>query len=114
MNKVLVVDDEEDIRVLLSTFLITAGYDVVTAKDGEEGIRLFDQSGFDIVITDLAMPLYDGNEVARYIRNNVRRIPVIGISGTPEDMDRDIFDIVLEKPFSLEELIRCFKAIGAA
>lgn len=114
MNRVLVVDDDEDIRALLSTLLIAAGYDVVTAKDGEEGIRLFDQSGFDIVITDFAMPLYNGNEVARHVHNNGRRIPVIGISGTPADMDLKSFDLVLEKPFSPDKLIKCIKAIEIA
>jgi len=114
MNRILVVDDDEDIRDLLSVFLIAAGYDVVTAKDGEEGIRLFDQSGFDIVITDLVMPLYNGHEVARHVNNNGRGIPVIGISGTPEEMDPDLFNIVLQKPFSLEELYKCIKAIGVA
>ncbi|MCP4106548.1 MAG: response regulator [Desulfobacteraceae bacterium] len=60
---------------------------------------------FDIVITDMQMPEMDGNEVALHIRNSERPCtPVIGISGEPYFFNKNNFDLLLSKPFSLKEL----------
>jgi DNA-binding response OmpR family regulator len=111
MLNILVIDDDKNMRNLISIYLTTAGYDVVTAKDGEEGIRRFDESSFNAVITDLIMPYCNGNDVARYVRNAGRNIPVIGITGTPWEMDNSSFDIVLNKPFSGKKLVEYIKEI---
>jgi len=111
MPKILVIDDGETVRNLISDLLTNAGYDVVTAKDGEEGLKRFNESYFDLVITDLVMPKYDGNEIAKRIRESERKTPIIGITATPGDFDKNYLDIVIEKPFSLEELIKCIKSI---
>ena len=105
MLKILVIDDEETVLDSISLVLKNAGYQVVKARNGEEGIRIFDQYSFDIVITDFFMPVCNGNQVAKYIRNNRKTTPVIGITGTPEEADFSCFDIVLKKPFSLKKLI---------
>jgi DNA-binding response OmpR family regulator len=91
--------------------LTTAGYDVVTANDGEEGLRMFYESSFDAVITDLLMPKFNGDEVARHVRNTGKNIPVIGVTGTPWDIDRSCFDIVISKPFTYEEFKKCIKEV---
>ena len=112
MIKILVVDDEEHIRNLISIILTSAGYDVVTAKDGEEGLRRFNESCFDLVVTDIIMPKYNGDEIARHIRNSGKNIPVVGITGTSWDIDRSCFDIIIDKPFTLDEFIECIKEIA--
>jgi CheY-like chemotaxis protein len=111
MPKILVVDDGETIRNLISDILTNADFDVVTAKDGEEGFKRFNESCFDLVITDLVMPKCDGNEMAKNIRNAERNIPIVGITSTPGDFDQNYFDVVIEKPFSLEEFTKCIKSI---
>jgi CheY-like chemotaxis protein len=111
MPKILVIDDGETIRNLISDLLTNDGYEVVTAKDGEEGLKRFSESHFDLVITDLVMPKFDGNEIAKKVRNTARNIPVIGITATPGDFDKNYLDVVIEKPFSLEELTKCIKSI---
>jgi CheY-like chemotaxis protein len=107
MIRILVVDDEEHIRNLISIILTNAGYDVVTAKDGEEGLRRFNESHFDLVITDIIMPKHNGDEIARHVHKSGRSIPIIGITGTAWGVDRSYFDLIIDKPFALQEFIGC-------
>jgi len=111
MPKILVVDDDKNIRKLVSYYLTTARYDVETAIDGEEGLKKFDGSSFDAVITDFVMPKFNGAEIAQHVRNTGRNIPVICITGRSGDIDRSCFDIVINKPFSFEELNKGLKFI---
>jgi two-component system, OmpR family, alkaline phosphatase synthesis response regulator PhoP len=111
MPKILVVDDGETIRDLISDILTNARYDIVTAKDGEEGLKIFNESYFDLVITDLMMPKCDGNETAKNISNAKRNITVAGIISTPGDFDQNYFYVIIENPFSLEEFTKCIKSI---
>lgn len=111
MLRILLIDDEETVLDTISFILKTEGYQVVKARNGEEGIRKFDELPFDIVITDLIMPLCNGNDVARYVRSSGRSIPIIGITGTPEDVVKSCFDIVLKKPFSIKKLVGHIKEI---
>lgn len=111
MTKILVVDDDKNIRNLISLYLTTACYDVETAIDGEEGLKKFDGSSFDAVITDFVMPKFNGAEIAQHVRNTGRNIPVICITGRSWDIDSSCFDIVINKPFSFEEFNNCLKFI---
>jgi|WetSurMetagenome_2_1015567.scaffolds.fasta_scaffold144698_3 CheY-like chemotaxis protein len=110
MLKILLIDDEEEVLNTIARILLTVGHNVVKARNGKEGISRFDEQPFDLVITDLFMPLANGDEVARYVSTSGKRVPVIGITGTPKDMDRTSFDKVLEKPFMFEDLIESIKA----
>jgi DNA-binding response OmpR family regulator len=112
MPKILVVDDDKNIRNLVSLYLTTASYDVETAIDGEEGLKKFDGSSFDAVITDFEMPKFNGDEIARYVRNTGKNIPVICITGTSLDIDHSCFDIVINKPFSFKELNKGLKFVS--
>ena len=112
MINILVIDDDEAVLDNISLVIKSVGYRITKASNGEEGIKKFDQSVFDVVITDLFMPLKDGNEVARYIRDAGKNIPIIGITGMPEHIDPAFFDKVLKKPFSLKELIAYLKEIA--
>jgi CheY-like chemotaxis protein len=62
MARILVVDDNEEFRASIKDLLETNGYDVVLAVDGEDGIRLFEQQGCDLVVCDVFMPKKDGLE----------------------------------------------------
>ena len=70
MSTILVIDDEKGILQLLHEALTLYGHKVETADDGLEGIRKFDGGCFDIVITDIRMPVIDGNGVAAHIRKS--------------------------------------------
>ena len=105
MHRILVIDDDENIRSILSMLLRKIGYDVEVAEDGEKGIALLDEMGdFDLVVIDIRMPNMDGNEVARYIRNSGKSGAIlIAITGVPEEIQPETFDYSLTKPFSLKD-----------
>src|SRR5687767_9519233 len=81
-NKILFVDDEEQIRRLLSSFLTRRGYQVQTAVDGQEALDLLESYTPDLVITDVNMPNIDGVELTRRLRGHQRlgTIPIIMLS----------------------------------
>jgi len=113
MSTILVIDDEKGILRLMHQVLTKFGHNVETADDGLEGIRKFDDGCFDIVITDIRMPVIDGNGVVAHIRKSEKQsIPVIAISGTPWLLGSDSFDMVLPKPFSLKKLIDSIRSLA--
>ena len=106
MCSILIIDDDKGILFLIREVLTKFGHCVEVAMDGYEGIQKFDDSSFDIVITDMCMPGMDGRGVLEHIRNSPKRsTPVIGISGTPWLLRNEDFDMVLLKPFALQKLI---------
>jgi CheY-like chemotaxis protein len=112
MSTILVIDDEKGILQLMHQALTKYGHNVETADDGQEGIRKFDDGCFDIVITDISMPVLDGNGVVAHIRKSEKQsIPVIAISGTPWLMNADNFDMVLPKPFRLKQLNESIRSL---
>jgi two-component system response regulator VanR len=112
MSTILVIDDEQGILQLMHQALTTYGHNVETANNGQEGIRKFDAGCFDIVITDIRMPVIDGNGVVAHIRKSEKQsIPVIAISGTPWLPEADNFDMVLPKPFPLKQLIESIRSL---
>ena len=106
MASVLVIDDQKAIRTVLAMVLEELGHEVELAENGEQGIELLKgSSDFDLVITDIKMPNADGNEVVRHIRASQRSTtPVVAITGFPEDVDTELFDYTIIKPFKLEKL----------
>ncbi len=113
MSTILVIDDEKGILQLMHQALTKYGHNVETADDGQEGIRKFDDGCFDIVITDIRMPVIDGNGVVAHIRKSEKQsIPVIAISGTPWLQDAGNFDMVLLKPFPLKQLIESIRSLA--
>ena len=113
MHNLLIIDDEEIIINLLHDYFSQLGYSVVTAKDGSEGIDLFNASpNFEIVITDINMPGIDGNAVAKSIRLSQRtKVPIVGMSGYNDKIEGELFDFMLAKPFNLKELMALVKTI---
>jgi len=82
MARILVVDDEEDIRVLIDMVLSREGYDVDLAKDGVEALMRMNEYDYDLVILDVIMPNKNGLEVIRDMKKNKRLqgVPIIIIS----------------------------------
>jgi CheY-like chemotaxis protein len=112
MQRILVIDDEPSIRSLITMMLKGLGYDVEVAEDGEKGIQLFRKPGnFDLVITDIRMPNIGGNEVGAYIRNSHKsHTPLIAITGYPEEVQENIFDFSLTKPFKMKDMSRIVRS----
>ena len=114
MNNILVIDDEESILLMLTMALAKFGFNVEIAAGGQEGIKKFDKNHFDLVITDILMPGFNGNDVVRHIRNSEKKYtPVIAISGTPWLVKNGDFDVVLPKPTSIQTLVDTVKSLIA-
>ena len=109
MAKVLVVDDEANLRKVLATMLRRTGYDVTVAADGEQGLAEFLKYGADIVVTDLVMPKMGGMELLRSVNSSNPDVPVIIITahGTVDSAVEAIklgaFDYIT-KPFDQTEI----------
>ena len=108
---VLVADDEEDIRSLVSVRLKRAGYDVITAADGEEALLLVTARLPDLVVLDMMMPKATGLEVARNMREQAatKDIPIILLTARAQEADvvsgfEAGADDYMKKPFSLHDL----------
>ncbi len=109
-GRILVIDDEELVRGILADILSQSRHQVVAAANGEEGIRLFREEKFDMVLTDLGMPGMSGWEVCKEIRKIDPDIPVGMITGWGAEVSRKKreehgVDFVLSKPFDLEQIL---------
>jgi len=108
--EVLVIDDEELIRLLFEETLGKLGYKVVIAKNGSEGLELIKQRDFDLLFLDLKMPGMDGAEIFRQVKTINPNLPVVIITGYPNSdmMDRALahgpFGI-MKKPFTDVDII---------
>ena len=115
-NKILLVEDEPDMALIVADTLRGEGYDVVVAKDGASGLNKFTTEGADLVIADIMMPKMDGFEMARLIRRKSAELPIIFLTAKSgiDDVERG-FDLgandYLRKPFELRELIVRIKAL---
>ena len=114
-QKILVADDEASIRRILETRLKMAGYNVVTAEDGEEAVEVFNKTNPDIVILDVMMPKMDGYGVTREIRR-VSDVPIIILTALGDVSERITglelgADDYVIKPFSPKELEARVKAV---
>ena len=108
-KKILVIDDEDDIRLVVTTRLERAGYATIVASDGREGLRHFYNDRPDLVILDIAMPEMDGWQVLERIRE-VSNLPVLMLTAAAQERDkvrglRGGADDYITKPFSGEEFL---------
>ncbi len=104
-TRILVVDDNREVRDLLDTLFKQCGFIVVLANNGLEALRKFNDEGlFHIVLTDICMPGINGNILSKRIKKMSVNIPVIAITASPE-LAENYFDEVLTKPFDLEHLL---------
>lgn len=108
MARVLIVDDEPNIREVVGLYLSRDGHDVVSATDGEEALAVFRESEPDLVVLDLMLPKLSGLEVCRRMRA-VRKVPLIMLTARGEEEERVLglslgADDYVAKPFSPREL----------
>lgn len=115
MNKLLIVDDEVNIRELIKKYASFEGFEVYEALDGLDAIEKCKNEDFDIVVMDVMMPELDGFSAVKEIRKN-KNIPIIMLSARGEEYDRlHGFDLGIDdyvvKPFSPKELMMRVNAI---
>lgn len=117
MTRVLVVDDDPDIRLLLRFELAAEGHAVVEAGNGEEALAALAQGDIDLVLLDMMMPILDGWGVLRAIEP-VQAPPVVVITALASDGDRHVIELlelgaidVIAKPFDPGWLIRLVDAV---
>ncbi len=118
MKCVLIAEDEASIRDFVVINLKRSGYEVIEASNGEEAIRLFDEhsSEIDIAILDIMMPVLDGLEVCKYLRNASKRLGIIMLTARTQEMDKVTglmvgADDYVTKPFSPSELMARIDAV---
>ena len=114
-SRILIIDDDQAIRKFVRANLEARGYEVLTAMDGEEGIKLTELELPDLIILDIMMPKVDGFEVCRQIREWTK-IPIIMLSARAGETDKVRSldcgaDDYLTKPFSLKELLSRINAV---
>lgn len=114
--KVLLVEDEQSLAMILSDTLEAQGFEMRTAGDGEEGLRMFEEQKPDILVADVMMPKMDGFEMVRRIRKTDKHTPVLFL--TARSAVNDVvagFELggndYLKKPFGIQELIIRIKSL---
>lgn len=117
-RKVLVVDDEPGIRLLISLVLSRKNYAVTTASGGEEALRIVGREKPDLILLDLKMPGLDGMSTLRILREDpaTSSIPVLLVTAVPQKPEKgpspeDLSQGLLTKPFDIAELERMVEGI---
>jgi two-component system response regulator RegX3 len=115
LTRVLVVEDEQNLREPLVYLLQKEGYDVIEAEDGQGAIDIFFSLGADLVLLDLMLPGVNGNEVCRAIRAE-SQVPIIMITAKDSEIDKVVgleigADDYVTKPYSSRELLARMKAV---
>ncbi len=113
-KKVLVVDDEKPIADILKYNLEKAGYEVICAYDGEEGLSAALNENADLILLDVMLPKMEGFEVLRRVREK-KSVPVLMLTAREEEVDKILglelgADDYITKPFSMRELLARVKA----
>lgn len=115
-QKILLVEDDQNFGDVLKSYLEMHGYDVELAKDGDEGLIIFNKGEFDLCIFDVMMPKKDGFTLAKEIRENNDTVPIIFL--TAKSLKEDVLegfkigaDDYITKPFNSEELLLRVQAI---
>ena len=114
-NKILIVDDEENIREVIKEYAKNENFEVIEADNGVKALELLDNEKFDLMVLDIMMPIMDGFTLLNNIPKE-KRIPTIILSARDDEVDKLVgfdkgIDDYLCKPFSPRELIARMKAI---
>lgn len=114
MQKILIVDDEENIRKVIREYLEFEGFLCFEASNGEEAVKMCKENSYDLIVLDIMMPKIDGFTVAKEIRKK-SNVPIIMLSARSEEYDKLYgFDVGIDdyvtKPFSPKELVARIKA----
>ena len=117
-RRILVVDDQEDLRGVLRDLLIGSGYTVIEAADGETGVAKAKSDRPDLILMDIQMPVIDGYEATRLIKvdPNLKPIPIVAVSsfamkGDEEKARAAGCDHYVTKPYSPMQLLRLIRGL---
>ncbi|MCK5685925.1 response regulator [bacterium] len=116
-KRILIIDDERQVRVILKKMLGDKEFDITTASDGNEGMILFNENPFDLVITDIIMPEKEGIEVINELRANYPDVPIIAISGGGQNAPGHYLEVakilganaIFEKPIERKKILNAVK-----
>ena len=117
MKRILIIDDEPQIRSMLKKMLEREGFNIIVASDGKEGMKLFEKNPADLVITDIIMPEKEGIEIILALRKDYPDVPIFAMSGCgikPPDGYLKMAKLsgaqaIFEKPIKKEELLNAVK-----
>ncbi len=113
MARILVIDDNSDIRYILNEILADNGHTVSSADDGKIGMALMDSNQYDLIMTDIVMPNMDGIEVITEIKKKLSNVKLIAMTGGSLKLDKKFLvtittamrvDKVITKPFDIREV----------
>lgn len=107
-HKVLVVEDDDDLRLIFRSALALAGYAVQEAADGLDALRHIDSDPPDLIVLDLALPFLSGFAVQQEVaaHAHTRRVPIVIVTGSAQDLAHLQVACVLRKPVESSELLR--------
>ena len=113
MARILVIEDEDEVRAMLRRVLERAGYEVAVAPDGEAGIRQYHENPADLIITDIIMPRKGGMETILDLKSEYPKVKIIAMSGGGRIGPEPYLEIaeglgavrIFSKPFRIEELL---------
>lgn len=119
MQKILIIDDEPHILLMLKKMLERVGYEIEIATNGVEGIKLFKESGSDMVITDIIMPEKEGLETIREMRRIKSDLKIIAMSGGGKVSADNYLQIArifgaaksIAKPFTQKEMVSAVQSL---
>jgi two-component system alkaline phosphatase synthesis response regulator PhoP len=116
MAEILIIEDEESILMALEDDLTLEGYTVTTATDGQTGFSVASEKRFDLLILDIMLPVMNGFDVCKKLRENGVTTPIIMLTARGQEIDRVLglelgADDYVTKPFSPRELLARIKAI---
>src|SRR3954451_17204993 len=103
-QRILVVEDNADLRRMFRTALVMEGFEVKEVSDGYDALRVLEQNAAELVVLDLRLPLIDGLTVLREMQGR-RKVPVVIVTGSNEDVSRFDVACVLRKPITPDKLI---------
>lgn len=119
MAKILIVDDEEQLRDVLKTVLQDEGHEVVEADNGNAAMEQFRQTPTELIITDIVMPDKEGLETIIDFRRTYPHVKIIAMSGGGRTSPQDYLDMakklgaaeVIAKPFSIDDFLKCVEMV---
>lgn len=109
--RILVIEDEDEVRELLKDILVGGAHQVETASRGREGLKMLRKKDFDLVFTDLGMPGMSGWQVAEETKKKNRNTPVVLITGweirlEPSELKERGVDWIVNKPFKVKQILK--------
>ncbi len=116
MAKVLIVEDDKELNSIISTYFAQENFEVVSALDAMSALKYIENEKFDIILSDIMMPLLDGFAFAKKVRSKDKNIPFVFMSARDDKPSKQLgyeigIDDYITKPFDIDELVMKVKAI---